>query len=133
MIKAEALKNDEMVLLRGISYVFSILSYLQNEPLCGKCNSFVKIFESVQDKFIELEKSVNKNRDIPKEIRRLLKVSYAFLADLKIPDNPIRQKKSGNCNLPSGLCFAKSSLEFYEKLREIVSKKEGDFPNEYHR
>ncbi|MGQ9569675.1 MAG: hypothetical protein ACUVUQ_02305 [Thermodesulfovibrionales bacterium] len=129
MIKTEAVTSDELTMLRGISYVFSILSYLQNEPFCSKCNSFVKFFESVQDKFIELEKSVNKNRDIPKEIRRLLKSSYAFLADLKIPDSPIKQEESGNCYLPSGLCFAESSLEFYEKLVEITSKKEGDFPN----
>lgn len=130
MLKTEAVTNDELVMLRGISYVFSILSYLQDEPFCRKCNSFVEVFESVQDKFIEIEKTVNKNRDMPQEIRKLLKDIYVFLANLKIPDNPIKQKKLGNCNLPRGVCFAKSSLEFYERLGEIISKKEGNSVNE---
>lgn len=130
MLKTEAVENNELIMLRVISYVFSILSYLQDEPFCKKCNSFVEVFESVQDKFIEIEKTVNKNREIPQEIRKLLKGIYSFLANLKIPDNPIRQKKSGNCNLPQGICFAKSSLEFYKRLGEIISKKEENPINE---
>jgi hypothetical protein len=117
--ETEMIKNKEINLLRGMSYVFSILSYLQDEPLCQKCKSFLNVFYSAQGKFIELEKMVNKNRDMPQESRRLLTGIYIVLADLKIPDDPVRQKKAGNCHLSHGVCFGKSALEFYERIEKI--------------
>lgn len=130
MLGTDTIKDMEISLLRGMSYTFSILSYLQGEPVCKSCNVFVNVFESLQDKFIDLEKAVNKNRDIPREIKKLLTGIYAVFAELKIPDNPVRQKDAGNCRLPTGFCFAKSALTFYEKVEKIMYKEEESLTNE---
>lgn len=119
MSETETIKGREINLLRGMSYVFYILSYLQEEPVCKRCNSFLDVFDFTKEKFIDIEKDVNKNRDMPQEIRKMLMIIYAALADLKIYDNPVRQKKAGNCCLPSGVCFAESALAFYEKIEKF--------------
>jgi hypothetical protein len=124
MLEIYSIKDMEINLLRGMSFTFSILSYLQGEPVCRSCNTFLNVFESLQDKFIDLEKAVNKNRDIPREIKKLLTGIYAVFAELKIPDNPVRQKDAGNCRLPSEFCFAKSALSFYEKIEKTMYKEE---------
>jgi len=124
MLETETTKDRGINLLRGMSCSFSILSYLQSEPVCGSCKLFVNVFESLQDKFIDLEKAVNKNRDIPRDIRKLLTGIYVVFAELKIPNNPVRQKDAGNCRLPSGFCFAKSALIFYEKIEKTMYEEE---------
>lgn len=124
MLKTEMIQNREITLLRGISYIFSTLSYLQNEPLCKDCKAFLDVLDLARERFAEIEKGVNKNRDMPQEIRKLLTNIYVVLADLRIPENPVRQKKSGNCHLPSGICLAKSLKMFYEKLEESIYEME---------
>jgi len=124
MLETETIKDREINSLRGISYVFSILSYLQDEPVCKRCKSFLDVLDSAREKFVDIEKDVNKNRDMPQEIRKMLMIIYGVLADLKISDNPVRQKDAGNCGLPSGFCFAKSAVAFYEDIEKVISKKE---------
>jgi len=128
MLKTRATQKRNITLLRGISYVFSILSYLQNEPLCKDCKAFMDVLESIRDKFVGIEIDVNKNRDIPQGIRELLTNIYVVHADLRIPGNPVKQKMLGNCHLPSGMCLAKSTKKFYEKLEKSVNEMEG-LPN----
>jgi hypothetical protein len=124
MLETETIKDREINSLRGISYVFSILSYLQDEPVCKRCKSFLDVLDSAREKFVDIEKDVNKNRDMPQEIRKMLMIIYGVLADLKISDNPVRQKNAGNCGLPSGFCFAESAGAFYEEIEKSISKKE---------
>jgi hypothetical protein len=120
MLETETLFGKEINLLRGLSYVFGALSYLKDEPLCSKCNSLAESIEIAKDKFLALEKSLNKRRGIPEEMRKLLLDIYATLPQMSIPDNPVRQKKEGNCKLPAGVCFTKSILSVYEKIEGQV-------------
>jgi hypothetical protein len=118
------LKEKQINSLRGLSFVFGILSYLQDEPLCKSCITFLKSLDAAKEKFLALEESINKKRYMPEEIRKLLIAIYAVLADLRISDNPVRQKKTGHCTLTSGFCFAKSALSFYKKMEDLICEKE---------
>ena len=120
MLGTETLTRKEVNLLRGMSYVFGALSYLKDEPLCSKCNSLAESIEIAKDKFLALEKSLNKKRGMPEEMRKLLLDIYATLPQMSIPDNPVRQKKEGNCRLPTGVCFTKSVLPVYEEIEGKV-------------
>jgi hypothetical protein len=123
-LATETVIAKEINLLRGMGYLFGVLSYLQDEPLCSRCDLFVMGVEVSKKYFLALERSVNKNRDLPEEMRRLLLNIYAVFAELKIPDNSVRQKDAGNCRLSSGFCFAKSALTFYEKMEKTIYKEE---------
>jgi hypothetical protein len=109
------LKEKEINSLRGLSFVFGVLSYLQDDQLCSKCYSFDKSVDTARDKFLTLEKLIN-GKDMSEEMRKLLSGIYAMLADLNIPDNPTGQKKTGSCKLPSRVCFPRSALAIYERL-----------------
>jgi len=123
MSGADSVEKD-INMLRGMSYVFSMLSYLQDEPLCSRCVSFAESIETARERFLSLEKSVNKNRVIPDEMRRLLSNIYAVLAGLTVPENTLKQDKTGNCTIPSGVCLAVSALGFYEHMEELTHNKE---------
>jgi len=123
MSKSVSIEKD-INMIRAMSYVFNSLCYLQDEPLCCRCDSFVESFETAKEKFLSLEKSVNKNRVIPDEIRRLLSNVYAILAGLTIPENTLRQDKTGNCTIHSEVCLATSALRFYEEMEQLTHNKE---------
>ncbi len=125
MLKTETMQTREINLLRGMSYIFSVLSYLQEEPLCQNCHSFASVADAAKENFIALEKAVNKNRELPQGISKLLTNVYVVLADLKIPENPLRQKMAGHCHMPSGMCLAKSAKGFYEKIERSMHETEG--------
>ena len=135
--------EKEINMLRVMSYIFNILSYLQDEPLCSRCDSFAKSIETAKKRFLSLEKSVNKNRAAHGDIRRLflniytLKIanmdtqahSYKItidtvLAGLTIPDNTLKQDETGNCTMPSGFCLATSALRLYEDIEKLTHNKE---------
>ena len=107
-----------------MSYIFSILSYLQEEPVCQNCHSFASVADAAKEDFIAIEKVVNKNRELPREISKLLTNIYVVLADLKIPENSLRQKMAGNCYMPSGVCMAKSAKGFYDKIEQSMHETE---------
>jgi len=122
---SKMMQERDISVLRGISFVFAALSYLQDDPFCNKCNAFVKSVEVAKDKFMSLEKSLNKNKGIPEELRRLLLGIYTVLSEIRIPDNPTKQKKEGICHLPTGICLAKSTLVMYESIeKQMLSKNE---------
>jgi len=70
------------------------------------------------EKFLLIEKALGRDRVIPEETRNLFSSIYRVLSNLKIPDNPVRQKKEGNCGFPPGVCLAKNALAMYERIEE---------------
>jgi hypothetical protein len=109
------LNDKEVNSLRGISFVFNVLLSQQYDPFCSKCLSFVKSAETAREKFLVVEKSVNKE-NLPEELKKLFSDIYPAISALELPENPAGQKKAGNCKLPEGVCFPKSALAVYEKV-----------------
>jgi len=118
MLETQSPQAKEISQLRAISCIFAFLSYLQDEPLCGRCSSFTNVFEKSMEKFLLIEKALGRDRVIPEETRNLFSSIYRVLSNLKIPDNPVRQKKEGNCGFPPGVCLAKNALAMYERIEE---------------
>jgi len=98
--------------------MFAVLAYLQDEPSCGKCSSFTNVFEKSMEKFLVIEKALGGNRTIPEETRGLFSGIYGVLSGLRMPDNPVRQKKEGNCGFPAGVCLAKNTFAIYQQIEE---------------
>jgi hypothetical protein len=110
------LKEKEKNFLRGLSFVFGVLSYLESDPICRKCIYFDKSIDIAKDNFLFLEKSIN-GKNISEEMRSMLSGIYAVLAGLNIPDSPKEQKKTDNCKFPKGVCLAKSALAVYGRIK----------------
>lgn len=124
MSGADVSIEKDINMLRVMSYVFNILLYLQDEPVCCRCSSFANSIETAKERFLSLERSVNKTRAIPDDIRRLLSNIYTVLARLTIPEDTLKQDETGNCTMPSGVCLAKSALRHYDNMEEHTHNKE---------
>ncbi len=118
MVRTEAPQEREICQLRALGGIFALLSYLQDEPLCGRCSAFARVFEKAMEKFLLIEKALGRDKMVPKEARCLFSHIYGVLSDVKIPDSPVRQKKEGNCGFPPGVCMAKNALAIYERVDE---------------
>ncbi|MEW6163351.1 MAG: hypothetical protein AB1606_08600 [Nitrospirota bacterium] len=109
------LKEKEINSLRGLSFVFSVLLYLESDPVCRECSYFDENIDVAKDKFLSIEKLIN-GKNLSEEMRRMLSGIYAVLAGLNIPDNPKDQKKAENCRFPKGVCLAKSAIAIHKKI-----------------
>ncbi len=112
----ELLKEKGKNSLRGLSFVFGVLSYLESDPVCRNCSYFDESIDIAKDNFLSLEKSIN-GKHMSGEMRRMLSGIYSVLAGLNVPDNPKEQKKADNCKLPNGVCLAKSALAVYGRIK----------------
>lgn len=111
----ELLTENEINSLRGLSFVFGVLSLLQGDPFCRKCRLFIENIDEYKNKFQSLERLIN-GKNMSEEMRRMLLSIYTVLADLEIPDNPLRQKETGNCKLPKGACLLDSVRVICERI-----------------
>ena len=103
--------------LRAFHFLSGVLKNQQHDPLCGKCLAFEKVAETTMDNFIKCERDCRSGREhLSKELSDLFLRVYDKLASIEHPDNPMGQKKAGNCKLPEGLCFTKVAVLLHEAM-----------------
>ena len=91
------------------------------KPSCWRppsaCNSFIKTLTAAKENLAKFEaESAEKIRGLPREVSRLFSDAREEIVAMKQPENPGGQKKEGNCKLPEGVCFVKSSLALLQKI-----------------
>jgi hypothetical protein len=102
---------------RGYAYLFGVLKNQQADPFCRSCNSFVKTLAAVKENLAKFEaQHAGEIKNLPEEFSRLFADAKGGIAAMKQPENPAGQKKAGNCKLPEGVCFIKSSLAIFQKV-----------------
>ena len=103
--------------LRAFHFLSGVLKNQQHDPLCGKCLAFEKVSETTMDNFIKCESDCRSKREhLSKELSDLFRRVYDQLASIQHSDDPIGQKKAGNCKVPEGVCFTKSAVALYENM-----------------
>jgi hypothetical protein len=103
--------------VRGYAYVFGALKSQQADPFCGSCNSFVKTLAGVRENLAAFEAPhAEEIKNLPGELSRLFVDAKSGISAMMQPANPLGQKKAGNCKLPEGVCFTKSSLAILQKV-----------------
>jgi len=102
--------------LRAFYFILSVMENRQNDPLCGSCAACARTVGALQDGFIKFESGCSpRKKDLPEEYREMFKDVYDMISLLGQPEEPVRQKKAGNCKLPEGVCFTKAALELFKK------------------
>lgn len=101
--------------------MFGVLRNQQADPFCRSCNSFVNTLTAAIENLVKLKTLHHDEiRNLPGELSRLFADAKSgiatLIATLKQPENPVGQKKAGNCKLPEGVCFTKSSLAILQKV-----------------
>jgi hypothetical protein len=94
-----------------------VLRERQADPFCGVCKAYANTLTAVRDNLAQFEgQRAAEVRNLPGEISRLLAEARSAIAALTAPENAVGQKKAGNCKLPEGVCFVKSSLAILQKV-----------------
>jgi hypothetical protein len=103
--------------VRAVCFLAGVLQKQHHDPFCGNCKAWVNSVTAVRGLLSGLD------ADRPAEIQSLppgLAALYAdarsVLNDLVLPADVPGQKKAGNCHLPPGICFVKSSKALLEKI-----------------
>ena len=109
--------------LRGFHFAVGTMVNQENDPLCAKCVAFAKTAQAIVDGFIEFESAhAAEKRKFPEEFSMLFDDVCDKLALIEHPEEPVRQKKSGNCKLPEGMCYCKSALALLQNINGAKDK-----------
>lgn len=97
---------DNLTGLRYYHFMAGVLATQQRDPLCSICKAFTNTAEKVRE-----------------EVKALPEKESIMLADIKMMltalhpvAEAIGQKKAGNCMLPQGVCFVKSSRVLMDRI-----------------
>ena len=102
---------------RAYTYLVGVLDAQQKDVLCRSCNSFVSTLAAVKDSLAAFEvQHAGELSALPGEFARQFKEAKAGVSNITQPAEPQGQKKTGNCKLPEGICFLKSSLALLQKI-----------------
>lgn len=103
--------------IRFYHYISSVLINQQADALCRDCKALSNTVAAIKECLEELGNS-GEIDSMPEELRRLFEESRDRIFAMQTLDNAIGQKKAGNCKMPEGICFIKSSKAILNKIRE---------------
>jgi hypothetical protein len=102
---------------RGYAYLYGVLKNQQADPSCRSCNSFINTLTVARENLAKFEaQHAGEIKNLPGGFSHLFADAKSGIASMKQPENPAGQKKTGNCKLPEGVCFTKSSLAILQKM-----------------
>ena len=103
--------------LRTYSYLARVFKSQQQDPYCRACKALVNSVVAAREGLACLvAEQADELRLLPPEFGQLLAEARSVLDGLSLPENAAGQKKAGNCKMPEGVCFVKSSLAILKKL-----------------
>ena len=103
--------------VRAYQYLVNVLTNQRRDPFCGKCSAWNNTLNNTREALLQLEESHGAElRGLSPEAAALLTETRSRLAGLVNTADPAGQKKAGNCKLPQGICFVKSSRALLEQV-----------------
>jgi hypothetical protein len=103
--------------VRAVCFLAGVLQKQRQDPFCGNCKAWVNSAIAVRELLssFDAEQAAEPDRLQP-ELAALYENAGTVLAGLVLPPDVPGQKKAGNCLLPPGVCFAKSSKAILQKI-----------------
>ncbi len=96
--------------MRFYHFISGVLANQQTDPLCSKCKALINTVSALRE---NLDSIKNEHHDelksFPEDMLNLYEEAVNRIASLKTHENAEGQKKAGNCKMPKGVCFVKSS------------------------
>lgn len=110
---------DMLNRIRYYHFMAGVLANQQHDPLCSICKAFTNSVSAVSEGIDSFEKTgASEASAMSTEHRALLDDARKSLADLHPVPDAVGQKKAGNCHLPQGVCFVKTSKALQEKMEQ---------------
>lgn len=103
--------------LRYYHFIAGLLANQQRDPLCSACKAFTNSVRDVRsgvDEFMQAHAA--ELCGLPKEGTVMVADIKRMMAGLTPLQDAVGQKKAGNCSLPEGVCFIKSSKALVDRI-----------------
>ncbi|MBI5074894.1 MAG: hypothetical protein HZB62_06975 [Nitrospirae bacterium] len=108
---------DDVKRIRYYHFIAGVLANQQNDTLCSDCKAFTNSVQHVREGVAEfLDVQAAELPALSEQDSAMLADIRTMLADLHPVPDAVGQKKAGNCNLPQGVCFVKSSKALIERV-----------------
>ncbi|MBC8414678.1 MAG: hypothetical protein ISR96_07070 [Nitrospira sp.] len=96
--------------IRFYYYISGVFLNQDKDRLCRECKAFVNTASAIKLALAEIRQGVSADTSsLPADLQKMLDESTARMEGLELSGNSIGQKKTGNCRMPSGACFIKTS------------------------
>ncbi len=103
--------------IRYYHFIAGVLANQQHDPLCSNCKAFTNSVRDIRERVTEfLHAHAADLPALPEQDSIMLADIKMMLADLHPLADAVGQKKAGNCKLPQGVCFVKSSKALIEGI-----------------
>jgi hypothetical protein len=103
--------------VRGYHFLLGVLKNRKEDPFCSVCSAFANTLTAARESFSNFEtEHAEALKALAPEFSRMLADTRGGLTSLQVAGNPSGQKKVGNCKLPQGVCFIKTSFALIQKI-----------------
>ena len=103
--------------IRYYHYVPGVLANQQTDPLCRQCKAYANTVTALRDSLLGLEKENSMEfGSFSGEMKRLFEEARTRINAMHMPEDASGQKKAGNCKMPEGVCFIKSSKAMWDRI-----------------
>jgi len=99
---------------RFYHFISGVLENQGNDPLCCKCKAYTNTVSAMKEGIDELK--ADDIASLPPEIIKRFKQAQDRIYSVKTTNNTEGQKKAGNCKMPKGVCFVKSSKALLKEI-----------------
>ncbi len=105
--------------IRFYHYMSGVLINRQGDYLCSKCKAYANTISAMKTALAEMKsENAEEPGSLSAELSELLDEAERCINSMKIPEDAEGQKKAGNCLLPKGTCFVKSSKGLLKNIQE---------------
>ncbi|HUI68158.1 MAG TPA: hypothetical protein VL087_08100 [Nitrospirota bacterium] len=103
--------------VRAYHYLIGVLTRQQSDLFCGQCTAWNNTLNNTREALKQFEAEHEAElHNLSPEVVAFLVDTRSCLEGLANVANPAGQKKAGNCKLPEGVCFVKTSRSILEKV-----------------
>ncbi|MBI5849097.1 MAG: hypothetical protein HZB31_14325 [Nitrospirae bacterium] len=106
---------DVLTRLRYYRFIAGILANQQRDPLCSVCKAFTNSVQQLRHDINSMPTNTAEFSALPPQVLLMLADINSTLANLHPVADAVGQKKAGNCMLPQGICFVKSSKALIDR------------------
>jgi hypothetical protein len=103
--------------VRGYHFMLGVFNNQKNDPYCIACSAFANTLKAARENLATLEAEHGEAlKALSPEFGRMMAETRTGLSILQGPADPAGQKKAGNCKLPQGICFIKTSFALVQQI-----------------
>ncbi len=103
--------------IRFYHFISGVLAAQQKDPLCGICRAYANTVSAVSESLSALrDEHHGEIAALSPNAARQLEEARGRIAMITAPKDAVGQKKAGNCKMPEGVCFVKSSKAILNQL-----------------